>query len=268
MLKIHIFHTGSVRVDDAIPHGSKNPLAVTGLFRGKDKKCLLPVSCYLIEHPMGRILIDTGWDSKYATEKPRRFGGVLNQISTPVIKSGESIDCKLQSLNLSPRDLDFVFLSHMDFDHTSGLRLVEDAKRILASREEIADSQKYFFRYVKTDWTSVEVEAFDYQNTGIGPEGKSYDVFGDGTVVLVSTPGHSHGLFKAIIKSNSRFVVLASDSIYTQKSMREKLIPGFTVKKALAQKTLEWVCALAEDENCLGVFANHDPAVSEQTITL
>ena len=51
MIRRHISHTGSVRVDRAIPYKEPNPLAVTGLFRSEDKKVLLPVSCYLIEHP-------------------------------------------------------------------------------------------------------------------------------------------------------------------------------------------------------------------------
>lgn len=137
MIKVHIFHTGSVQVDDSIPHGSKNPFAVTGLFRGKD-----------------------------------------------------------------------------------------------------------------------------------GPVGKSYDVFGDGSILLVNTPGHSHGLFTAIIKNTERYIALAGDAIYTGKSIREKLIPGFTVDKTLAHKSLTWICELSEDENCLGVFANHDPEIKEQIIEL
>lgn len=72
-MKLHIFHTGSVKVDRAIPYKEKNPLAVTGAFRGEDKKVILPVSCYLIEHPEGKLLIDTGWDSKYVQERPHRF---------------------------------------------------------------------------------------------------------------------------------------------------------------------------------------------------
>ena len=91
MIKVHIFHTGFVQVDDAIPHGSKNPLAILGLFRSKYKR-LLPVSCYLIEHPKGKILIDTGWDSKYETKAPRQFFGLLNLISKPIISKGDSID--------------------------------------------------------------------------------------------------------------------------------------------------------------------------------
>lgn len=42
MIKVHIFHTGAVRVDQAIPHREKNPLAVTGFLRGEKKKLLLP----------------------------------------------------------------------------------------------------------------------------------------------------------------------------------------------------------------------------------
>ena len=152
MIKVHIFHTGQVIVDDAIPHGSKNPLAVTGIFRSSDKKRTLPVSCYLIEHPKGKILIDTGWDSKYITEKPKRFFGLLDSMSTPVVKQGDSVDCKLASLGLAAKDIDCIFFSHMDFDHTSGLRLVADAKRVMAAKEASDDPNRYFFRSGRSNW--------------------------------------------------------------------------------------------------------------------
>ena len=98
----------------------------------------------------------------------------------------------------------------MDFDHTSGLRLVKDSRRIMAAQEEIDDSRKYFFRYVKTNWNFAHVEAFSYENTGIGPVGKSYDVFQDGTIVLVNTPGHTHGMFSARIPSSIRIPFCAA----------------------------------------------------------
>lgn len=263
MIKIHIFHTGSVIVDQAIPHREKNPLAVTGFLRSKNKKLELPVSCYLIEHPKGNILIDTGWDSKYAFERPNVF---LNSISRPVIQTGESVDCKLEQLGVSPPEIDYLFFSHMDFDHTSGLRLVKDARRILASKEEIADSKKYFFRYVKSTWDFTSIEPFEYEQTGIGPVGKAYDVFRDGSVILVNTPGHSHGLFSAKISGRDNYVILAGDTVYTQKSLQEKILPGFTVDTELARKSLEWICDCAADPRCLLVAANHDPTIREQMI--
>ena len=266
MIKIHIFHTGCVQIDQAIPHREKNPLAVTGFLRGEKKKITLPVSCYLIEHPKGKVLIDTGWDSKYVSERPNVF---LNSISKPIIKSGESVDCKLRKLDIAPAELDYIFFSHMDFDHTSGLRLVQDAKRIMAAREEIVDSRKYFFRYVKSTWKFTRIKPFDYVQTGIGPVGKSYDVFGDGSILLINTPGHSHGLFSAkITGDDDNYLILAGDTAYTQKSFRERIIPGFTVDTKLAKKSLAWICDCAADPHCRLVAANHDPFIQEQVIEL
>lgn len=213
-------------------------------------------------------MIDSGWDSKYVTEKPHRFFGLLDQISTPIIKEGESIDDQLKEVGLKPSDIDCLFFSHMDFDHTSGLALLKGVRSVRAAAEEIADSEKYFFRYVKTNWNFADVRPFRYKKTGIGPVGKSYDVFGDGKVLLVNTPGHTHGLFSVVIKNEEKYVVLAGDAIYTQKSIEEKLIPGFTVDARLAKKSLKWICRCAADKDCVMVAGNHDPAVRPQVIEL
>ncbi|MEA4911000.1 MAG: N-acyl homoserine lactonase family protein [Oscillospiraceae bacterium] len=266
MIRIHIFHTGKVIVDRSIPYHESNPLAVTGFLRGKDKKLTLPVSCYLIEHPKGKVLIDTGWDTKYAHERPNRM---LDDISRPVICENGGVDSKLKAMQILPEDIDGVYFSHMDFDHTSGIPLVNGAKRFFAAREELSDANRYFFRYVKSCWRGVNVESFDYGNSGVGPVGSSYDVFGDGSVLLVNTPGHSHGHFSVKVTSaDGKYVILAGDGVYTQKSIRERIIPGFTVDTALAKKSVDWICECAADENCLLVAPNHDPDIPEQTIEL
>lgn len=268
MIEVHIFHTGAVRVDRAVPYKERNPLAATGFLRPKEKQVVLPVSCYLIRHPSGNILLDTGWDSRYVSERPRRFFGLLDRVSAPILPSGESVDCHLAKLGLRPADIDCVFLSHMDFDHTSGLRLLKGASRVMASEEELADAEKYRFRYVRADWRFAGVEPFAFESTGLGPVGRSYDVFRDGSVVLVHTPGHTHGLCSAVIRSGERYIVLAGDTVYTQRSIREKRLPGFTVDRRLAEQSLAWICRCAADGNCLLVAANHDPAVDEQVIVL
>lgn len=268
MIKIHVFHTGEVIVDRAIPYKEKNPLAVTGFLRGKKKKITLPVSCYLIEHPKGKILIDTGWHPKYVTEKPHRFFGLLGKISTPVITEGQSVDRKLEKLGIAASDLDYVIFSHLDFDHTSGLELVQNAKCIMASEAEIKDSNKYFFRYVKKNWNFANITPFSFNDTGIGPVGKSYDLFGDGTVLLVNTPGHSHGHTSVVVKNGGKFIVIAGDCVYTHASWQEMRLPGFTVSKKSARKSLEWINELAHDDKCVAILANHDYEVGEQVFTI
>ena len=262
-IRIHIYHTGKVRVDQAIPLHESNPLAVTGLFRSKAKQMVLPVSAYLIIHPKGNILIDTGWDTKYAHSRPKQLLGMVDKVSAPIISDDEGIDSKLASAGLRPEDIDHVFISHMDFDHTSGLRLVKDAKDIRCSEEEWAACNKLSLRYVDT-WTGIcQVKAFAFQESGIGPVGRSCDVFGDGTLLLVHTPGHSHGLFSAMICGKNGYIVLGNDAAYLPESFSEHHIPGFTVDKKLAEQSLNWLIQCKNDPDCLGVYVNHDPTVQE-----
>lgn len=239
---------------------------MTGLFRGKDKKLTLPVSAYLIDHPKGKILIDTGWDTIYATERPHQLSGMVDKISAPLIGADEGIDSKLRAIGLCPPGIDHVFISHMDFDHASGLRLVREAKDIRTSAEEWSACNKFSLRYVDT-WTDVcEVRTFAYQQSGIGCVGRSYDVFDDGTVLLVHTPGHSHGLFSVMIQGRDGYVVLGNDAAYLPESFSEHIIPGFTVDKKLAAKSLEWLIGCKRDPSCMGVYVNHDPTVQEQVL--
>lgn len=267
-IRVYIFHTGKVRVDRAIPLHEHNPLAVTGLFRSPQKQMLLPVSAYLIDHPKGKILIDTGWDTKYAWERPKQLCGMVDKISAPIIKSDEGIDSKLKQIGLRPQELDHVFISHMDFDHASGLRLVKDAKDIRCAAEEWTACNKFSLRYVDT-WTGIcKVGTFSYLRSGIGPVGRSYDVFQDGTLLLVHTPGHSHGLFSVMIRGRNGYVVLGNDAAYLPESFSEYKIPGFTVNKRLAEKSLDWLIVCKRDPACRGVYVNHDPTVPEQILEI
>lgn len=268
-MRLTIFHTGKVRVDIAIPLHEKNPTAKLGLFRSKKKKRDLPVSSYLIEHDGHRILVDTGWDSKYAEEKPKQFLGMLNKVSKPLIKKEEAIDHRLSIMGIKDSDLDYVIYTHLDFDHTSGTRLVKNAKCFLASRQEIEDASKSGFRNIKSDWEMVTLTGFEFAKTGIGPVGESHDLYGDGRIILVSTPGHSRGHLSVLLNGkDGEYLVIAGDAAYIPESYENKVIPGMSVDDELSLKSLEWLIDCKNDPKCLGVFANHDPSVEEGVIEL
>lgn len=94
-------------------------------------------------------------------------------------------------------DLDLVLLSHLDCDHVNGLKLVADAKKILVSRDELAFAENSSLvnriRYNADWWRDTKLQPFDWNGTE-GPVKRSYDVFGDGSLVMVNIPGHSKGL--------------------------------------------------------------------------
>lgn len=269
MIKVHVFHTGLVRVDQAIPLHENNPLAKTGVFRGEKKKRSLPVSCYLIEHPRGKILIDAGWHSKYAKEKIKGYLGMVDKVSKPIIKEDESVDAHLQKLGISPSDLDYVLISHLDLDHVSGLKLVKDAKHIMASKEEIEAAAKGGFRYMKENWEGIEIEPFEFKDNGIGPVHRSLDFYDDGSIILIHTPGHSKGHISVKISSDDgHYLILAGDAAYVEESYTEHTIPGFSVDDELSTKSLDYLIECRADPLCLGVFANHDPNIAEQILEI
>lgn len=160
-----------------------------------------------------------------------------------------------------------MFFSHLDFDHTSGIPLISGAKRFCAAKAEVEDSKRYFFRYVKENWKNVSMETFEFQDSSVGPVHQSYDVFGDDSVLLVSTPGHTHGHFSVkITGKNGKYIILAGDSVYTQQSIKKRIIPGFTVNQTMAGKSVDWICECAINEKCLLIAPNHDPEIIEQTL--
>ena len=106
------------------------------------------------------------------------------------IEKGLAIDEQLAALGIHPADLDLVLLSHLDCDHTNGLNLVADAKQILVSKDELLFAENKTpvnrIRYNADWWRSTKMQTFDWNGTE-GLAGKSYDVFGDESLVIAKS---------------------------------------------------------------------------------
>ena len=164
---------------------SKNPLAFTGILRGKKHKISVPVTAYLIEHPKGLVLIDTGWDTAIR-DNARKYEGFANYFASPgFLPDGEAVTEHLARLGFSPKDIDYCIMTHMDIDHAGGIGLVRDAKHIMCSEAEWKAASSNNPRYLKRLWRGIQVETF--------PDEK-YDLFGDKSVILFPLHGHSAGM--------------------------------------------------------------------------
>lgn len=272
-IKIHVFHTGCVRVSPYLPFGGKNSniLKSMGLFIPKKKWLTLPVSCYLIEHPKGLILFDTGWNRSMSPngsfDKKAQIKSLGNRMLYKTnqgwVEKGECIDEQLANIGIKTSDLDYVVLSHLDCDHANGLSLVRDAKNIIVSNDELKFANKKNFinkiRYQKKWWKDVNLKGFDF-NGSVGPFKKSYDLFGDGSVLLINIEGHSDGLsaLKITNKENGNYVLLYSDGGYATKSWKEMILPGIIDNKDRGKKTLEWIREESLNPHCIESLANHD----------
>ncbi|MBR1695424.1 MAG: MBL fold metallo-hydrolase, partial [Selenomonas sp.] len=158
-IRIHIFHTGRVCVSPALPFKDKeknpHPVQLTLLSSyGRRKRVWLPVSAYLIEHPQGRILVDTGWhreispNGEYSRMAQIRHLGLAHfLLNQGVLPMGESLVEQLAQRHICSEDIDYVLLTHLHSDHASGLRQLKGARHILVSEEEWQDTKKHSERY-------------------------------------------------------------------------------------------------------------------------
>lgn len=280
-IKIHVLHTGKVRVSPALPFGGNcSVIKASGVTTPKKDWPWLPASVYLIEHPKGRILVDCGWHRDMSPEgvydkkaQVKSLGSrILYRINQGVLEKGAAVNEQLERMGLKDTDIDYVLLTHLDCDHANGLKLVSGARNILVSRSELEFAQKKsavnLIRYQCRWWDGVNLIPFDW-NDSDGPFQRSYDLFGDDSVVMVNIPGHSDGLCAVkVTNAEGKFVLLFSDGGYAAKSWRGMITSGIAVDKKQQYASLEWIRRQSMDSNCIESLANHDSKVSPHIIEL
>lgn len=270
-IKIHVLRCGSVVVDSTLAFNDPNeinPFSYTGLFRSKIHEITLPVWVYLIEHPKGLVLVDTGWHSDVRDHMFRYLGPFLYMANKAFLPEGEAINEQLTTLGYKSSDIDQLVLTHLDCDHVSGLKLVSDAKRIIVSNIEYDGAMGNSIRYSKKMWEGVPMKYFYYRVSNEGPVQQSFDLFDDGSILLIYTPGHSKGMCSVKISNNDKFVLLVADCGYGKKSWEDGVLPGVVYKKSDMVASLDWVKKMADDPTCVEVLASHDTEVQPHVITL
>lgn len=254
-MKIYTLQTGSTLVSSAVPDRSSHrwTYAYTGLFQRRKKRICVPVKAFLVENQGHRVLIDTGW-SEACVDHPLshlRFG--LWFASEPVLKREEAIPYQLQKLSLKPSDIDAIVLTHLDCDHVSGLRPLKEAKHIYCSKEEWQHAQTRDVRYRKAFWEGVHIETVSMKKDTSAPFGKSCDLFGDGSFILILTPGHSEESMAILVYEHKQYAAFIGDDSYNHHSWEEQKLPGPIYDIQSMKKTLRWVKQLSEDPHCIGI---------------
>ena len=99
--------------------------------------------------------------------------------------------------------------------------------------------------------------------------GKSFDLFGDGSVKMINIPGHCDGLCAVkLTNADGRYVLLFSDGGYATKSWKEMITSGVSLDKAKQRKSLEWIREQAMDGRCIESLATHDCNIKPHVIEL
>ena len=271
-MKLHILRCGSMKVSPAVPYGNQISLggSLRELLEPEQNRVELPVLCFLIEHPRGPILVDTGWcrelspagvyDTKAAAAVlPRHLAAFYR----PSLPAGEAIHEQLAALGLRPEDLAAVLLTHLDPDHVAGLRHLRGAKRIVLPEDEYFWSCRtvYKARQPQSLWIDTPMERPYYRGSPLEPNHWAIDLFGDESLLLLNAPGHTDGQAAIRIPCGGRYVLLAADAAFSPRNWREDLTPGFGFDEARQRACLRWLREAEADPACAAILCSHDPAL-------
>jgi N-acyl homoserine lactone hydrolase len=225
-----------------------------------------PCIAYAVRHPSaGTILIDTGMHSD-AQENPRRdFGIPLSLMFRGLHPAKEPFDEQLRALDIEPGSVERVVMTHLHLDHTSGMRLLPNAK-FTASGAEWAATQRRFPAgkgYVPHHLPAVsQMQLLDF-----GRDGEPYatfkqtiDLLDDGTIRLISTPGHSAGHLSVLLRlADGGEALLIGDAAYTLRNIHEEILPMITDDDTAARRSIGEIKAFALANPQTTLVPSHDP---------
>jgi N-acyl homoserine lactone hydrolase len=208
-----------------------------------------PVPFYLLEHPKGRVLVDTGCHPLVAEDPVQTWGG-LTRAFNPKVNPSDIASEQLQKMEVDPESIDIVVCTHLHMDHAGGNSLFPNAKFLVHKKEweTVQDPSLEGKGYFRKDW--------DHPLSYIQVE-DGHDVFGDSSVILQHLPGHTSGHMGLILElENSGTVVLAIDAIPMARNL-EGLLPKNITTSEEAQSSTDKLKSWAS-QGAL-VISGHDP---------
>ena len=219
----------------------------------------VPVSCFLITHPSGRVLLDTGVHRQALTDPVGRLGE--GRASRFRIRSqpGDEVVSQLALLGLAPDDIRYVVNSHFHFDHCGGNEFFPRSTFLVQKAEMEAARRPGFAPGYNPSPIDFD-HPLDYRLV----DGE-HDVFGDGSVLLFPTFGHTPGHQSLRVRlGKGADMVCAADACYTRENMDRDVLPRILWNGPIMRESLATLRRL-RDQAGATVFFGHDPAQWQAT---
>ena len=235
-MKLYIFESAKLHVPDrGMMSGRPSGIPVT-----------IPVPFYLIEHPNGLALFDTGmkldnWPLEFRQDGEQR--------------PDQMIDIQLAKIGYKPDDIKYVIMSHLHLDHAGGMPFFPKATFIVRKSELRAAwwPERFQGHYLFEDFK--DTRNFNYIELD---DTEVFDVFLDGSVLCIDTNGHSQGHQSLVVNlPKSGRYVLTADAAAMAEILDEGVLPAITWNAEEAFKSLKKMQHFKREGSI--VLMAHDP---------
>ena len=251
-----LLSTGSMAQDTRLYVFSSGALTIgKGILQNlapNDPPIKIPVGFYVIKHPKGNVLFDTGNNDRIITD-PGYWGAAFKSL-TPVNTPDVAIDAQLKKIGLSPDDIKYVVVSHLHLDHGGNVGKFPNST-IIAQKDEVLNA---FWPqpgtggpYMIGDVMPLRAPNSNYPNAVkmLQLEG-DYDIFGDGSMVVKRWVAHTPG----------RTIILTGDNVYFRENVEKNLPPNIVLayKPDGYYSAYEWIRHMMATQKA-DYFTAHDP---------
>ncbi len=249
-MTLHAIQAGSVRIKTAQVEGRGRGLRRRlAAFSDRHWTEWLPTYAWVIDHPEGVIVVDTGQGTHLRESRTSLHPYMRWEVAFR-IEPDEEIGPQLRALGIGPRDVKCVALTHLHADHDGGLAHFPQT-RILVSRGELRTARGWIGRvrgYLPHRWPSwFDPVPLDLSTHAFGPFEASTPLTQSGDVVAVGTPGHTADHISVVAVDHGTTYFLAGDTSYDEPRMLAGRIDGVSADDNMAGATLRAIRRLARD---------------------
>ncbi|MET8156829.1 N-acyl homoserine lactonase family protein [Sphaerisporangium sp. NPDC005289] len=270
--QVSVVSTGTVSIHPEHVGPTRKPL-YWWLFTSRRWTAPRPINVYVIEHENGLVLFDTGQDRASVTD-PGYFpggvtGAVFDKLARFEIGLEETLTARLAAIGYDIADVRVAVLSHLHQDHIGGLPELAGAE-IVISREEwrslgrpLPGPRGLLRSHIDLPglrWRQVDLGPIDDPETA--PFTTGHDLFGDGGLVVLPTPGHTPGSLSLLVRVPGQPpLLMVGDLTYDDHLLHEGQVPGVGSRRHLNESTRA-INLLRERHPDLVVLPAHDPGAA------
>jgi len=240
-LKLYVLDCGTVQARDLSLFNPQLP---------KGKQMDMAVPCYVIKHPTRGTLV---WDAGLQDKISKSSNGVEAYQGAFHLSVKKTMLSQLQEIGLEPKNVTYFAPSHLHLDHGGNANYFTHSKLLMQQSEYQAAFTKEAVNY----GFDINHYAKLKSATHISLNG-DHDVFGDGSTIILSTPGHSPGHQSLYVKLPETGPVILSGDLYHFEDNRKNYgIPVWNDKKLTVQSFAKIDNIL--DNTSATLWIQHDP---------